>query len=182
MAKMLRWEMAWKRFTEEFYGIGNRHTKGYSGYSPKLWRKMRNNHDAQYWRLVKAAQELGVSVWKNENLGTARDAKGQEFFVAGQFDPEKIRIDLCYRAYYVLAHEFAHAIDYLLRGRYQPHSSQELTACAVGYLLTCQNLGIYSPKRAIEYAKRQGATEITLKHLEGHILSVFHEMNSLLTT
>lgn len=177
MAKMLRWERAWRHFTDEFLEI--RKYRQNQSYSKQRWRRQGREADAAYWSLVRIAKELGIVVYLKGDLGESHDAFGETFTVGGHWDSRDGAIRLTHRSLPIITHELAHAVDEILGHRYYPSSSGELVACGAGYLLTCASSGQRSPVADIVYAKRQGATPRDLKENEDRIFTVFREAATL---
>jgi len=173
MAKMLRRERAWQLYATAF--LENRCRRPEWSHKAK-----RPEHSRVYWQLVRACQELGMSVWLYRDLGEARDHFGRPFTIGGTWESWHRRINLVQRDFKILAHELAHAVDYILSG-HRPPPEQELVASAAGFMLTCERLGVRSPSFDVRYAKRQGATAEHFIRLQDYILLVFDEMNVLMS-
>jgi hypothetical protein len=172
---MPRWERAWEYFQAGLCdGVFHQ-----PGYCHKIERYDRRGEN--YRTVLALVQSFGIKVYVQTDLGKSRDRFGQEFQVGGHWNAWKTEIRLTYRNVPTLNHELVHACDYMVRG-YGSGSAGELVACSVGYLLTCQQMGIRSPEADVTYARRQGATPHKLKTMEGHILSLYHQINQLLQT
>jgi hypothetical protein len=178
MAKMTRSQRAWKLFVDAFTNAGSSR-KGFGH------RTSAEHYEKQYRKLIKLAKEFGIDVFKKSDLGVSKDAQGKEFTVGGQWAANGLkrpRIELTVRSISVLAHEFAHAMDQLKRVGFRIRREDELMACAVGYMISCEILGIRNPRSDVEYAKRQGATEELLWKMQDEILDLFSDIMEMLNS
>lgn len=179
MAKQQRWEMAWEFFIGEFTGNGPVFKKRSGGYNHKYAERARRERYAFFQNIIRVCDDFGIAVLKHQNLGTSHDAKGEEFPVAGTWDDSGVKINLLWQSAPVLAHEFTHGMDYLVHGPSRP-ARRELVACAGGYLLMCHYTGFCSPRGDVAYAKRQGATSVTLARVRDYIPRLFCQMTELI--
>lgn len=94
--------------------------------------------------------------------------------------PETLRI-LIYslaRSPRIIAHEFAHAVNFYVNGPAGTDEAAEFVASAAGYLFVCDYLDIYSPLKDAEYALKQGSAPWMLIYLRKTVFEVFEKMKS----